>query len=196
MSSGAGPQTVAPGPKVDLSTSLAPFITMVGPDNDVLASTATLNGTTPLPPVGVLDAARASGNDTVTWQPASNVRQAIVAVPFDASGGKGVVVIGRSLRAIEQRETVTMLASGAAWVVTLIALLAACRFAVGLWGGGEPEPRPPWGRLLRSVPRRPANRVPTSSRQVYGRAVTLAEPPRAWTPGLTGRRSTLRSRRS
>ena len=38
-----------------------------------------------------------------------------------------------------------MLASGAAWVVTLIALLAACRFAVGLWGGGEPEPKASMG---------------------------------------------------
>ena len=140
LSSGAQPQTVVTGLKVDLATSLAPFVTVVGPGNDVLASTATLNGTTPLPPVGVLDAARASGNDTVTWQPASNVRQAIVVVPFDASGGKGVVVVGRSLRAIEQRETVTMLASGAAWVATLIALLVACRIAVGLWGGGVPEP--------------------------------------------------------
>ncbi len=141
LSSGAQPQTVVTGLKVDLATSLAPFITVVGPGNDVLASTATLNGATPVPPVGVLNAARASGNDTITWQPASTVRQAIVVVPFDASGGKGVVVVGRSLRAIEQRETVTMLASAAAWVVTLIALLVACRVAVGLWGGGEPEPK-------------------------------------------------------
>ena len=141
LSNGAQPQDVVTGPAVDLASSLAPFITVVSPGNDVLASTATLNGTTPVPPAGVIDAARTGGNDTVTWQPASNVRQAIVVVPYDAAVGQGAVIVGRSLRAIEARETLTLLASAAAWIVTLIALLVACRISAGLWGGGEGDPR-------------------------------------------------------
>jgi hypothetical protein len=150
LTNGAQPQDVVTGPQVDLSASLAPFITVVGPANEVLASTATLDGKTPVPPVGVLDAARAGGNDTVTWQPASDVRQAIVVIPFDASAGKGTVIVGRSLRAIEQRENLTLLASAGAWLVTLIALLVACRIAVALWGGGEPQPKDSTGET-RSV---------------------------------------------
>ena len=141
LTNGAQPRDVVTGPAVDLASSLAPFITVVSPGNDVLASTATLNGTTPVPPAGVIDAARTGGNDTVTWQPASNVRQAIVVVPYDSAVGQGAVIVGRSLRAIEARETLTLLASAAAWIVTLIALLVACRIAVRLWGGGEGDPR-------------------------------------------------------
>ena len=147
LSNGAQPQDVVTGQKVDLAASLAPFITVVSPGNDVLASTATLNGGTPVPQAGVIDAARRAGSDSVTWQPASNVRQAIVVVPYDAAIGKGAVIVGRSLRAVEARETLTLLASTAAWLVTLIALLVASRVSVGLWGGGDGEPRPSAGQM-------------------------------------------------
>ena len=66
----------------------------------------------------------AHGQDRITWQPRTGVRQAIVAVYFH--GRKtGYVVAGRSLREVEKRVDDLGLIVAAAWLVTLLATLAA-----------------------------------------------------------------------
>jgi hypothetical protein len=70
----------------------------------------------------VLDYARRNGSDRITWQPAANVRQAIVVVHF---GGPrpGFVMAGRSLRESEYRSDQVLQIVGVAWAATLLATL-------------------------------------------------------------------------
>ena len=96
---------------------------------------AILDGTPPTIPQGVLAAARSNtiqkgggpiGEDRVTWQPNPGVRQAIVAV--SASNGY-VVVAGRNMREVENRQVnlEEMIFAGMVMllVVTLIAKIIA-----------------------------------------------------------------------
>jgi hypothetical protein len=60
------------------------------------------DGTTGVPPAGVLDAAKANGEDRATWQPRADTR--IAAVVAAVKGGPGgYVIAGRSLQAVEER---------------------------------------------------------------------------------------------
>ncbi|BAS12061.1 hypothetical protein AHiyo8_03640 [Arthrobacter sp. Hiyo8] len=66
---------------------------MYGTDDNPETGTATLHGVLPVVPSGVLDTARRSGGDAVTWQPEPGLRMAVIA---RSSAGK-VVVAGQSL---------------------------------------------------------------------------------------------------
>ncbi len=130
LSRGADPHALAAGPAVDLASSLAVWITVWDAKNHVLASTAVLDGRTPVVPAGVLEAARAGRWDAVTWQPRPGVRSATVsaAVPGDS---RWVVTAGRSLREVEVREGRLETIVGAAWLAASLAILMAA--AVGEW---------------------------------------------------------------
>jgi hypothetical protein len=121
---------VGTGPPVDLARSLAPFIVVYDPAGTSLATDGQLDGAPPAVPKGVLDAARARGVNTVTWQPRAGVRIATVTVPWKG----GTVTAGRSLRLVEERVDDLTRLVGLAWIVTLGATLVACVFASFLWG--------------------------------------------------------------
>lgn len=140
LSAGAKPGQVASGPSVDLSTSLAPYLVVVDAKGKPLASTAELGGKTPVPPAGVLQSARSSGRNEITWEPRPGVRSAIVVTPFSSDSGSGFVIAGRSLREIEHRETWTLLISIAAWLMGLAAAALACFLAAWIL---RPEPGEP-----------------------------------------------------
>jgi hypothetical protein len=128
-----------------MATSLAPFIIVFDSAGKPLASTATLGGQTPIPPIGVLQTATDQGQNMVTYEPRSGVRAAIEVVPWSASGASGTVVAGRSLKEIEQREGDLGLMVLAGWLATMFAVGLACLVASWMW---------PWaGR----ADRRPAN---------------------------------------
>jgi hypothetical protein len=74
LSAGTAPGVVATGATVDIARSLAPFVTVFDGSGRVLASTAQLDGQTPVPPQGVLDSAAANGADVISWQPRDGVR--------------------------------------------------------------------------------------------------------------------------
>ena len=133
LSAGAGPSQVATGPQVDMATSLAPFIIVFDSAGRPLASTATLGGQTPIPPIGVLQTATDQGQNMVTYEPRSGVRAAIEVVPWSASGASGTVVAGRSLKEIEQRESDLGLMVLAGWLATMFAVGLACLVASWLW---------------------------------------------------------------
>ncbi len=120
-----GPGSAAAGlagpAPVSVATSLAPFLEVFDAGGVVVASNATLDGSAPIPPAGVLAAARASGRDVVTWQPRAGVRIAAVAIPWSG----GTVLAGRSLRVVEEREDQALLLAAAAWMAGLVALVAA-----------------------------------------------------------------------
>jgi hypothetical protein len=134
LSSGARPEDVATGPSVDLAASLAPFTIVYGADGGVVASTGLLDGRAPTPPEGVLRAAVDGGSNAITWEPQDGVREAIVVFPWSASSAGGTVLVGRSLRAVEEREDTLTLMVGAGLVVALVAS------AVGAYLFRLPEP--------------------------------------------------------
>jgi hypothetical protein len=106
---------------VDLASSLAPFMAVYDAAGTVIASNGTLHGAAPVPPSGVLAAARSSGRDVVTWQPGPGIRIAAVVIPWSG----GTVLAGRSLLEVEAREDNALLLAVAAGVAGLVALVVA-----------------------------------------------------------------------
>jgi hypothetical protein len=129
---------VGSGRVVDLATSLAPFVIVFDRNKSILATNATLDGTRPAPPHGVLDAARPSDPNVVTWQPRTGVRIATVTVTWTG----GTVLAGRSLQQVEMRETNAEFIAGLFWLASLVALLAACVAAAWLWPATPPAAPP------------------------------------------------------
>ena len=112
-----GPLAAAlPANQVDLASTLDPFVLVFDASGHMIEASATLDGQAPTYPTGVLETVRARGEDRVTWQPANNVREATVAVPWRG----GFVVAGRSLVLTEQHiDQVGRLVAGG-WIATLI----------------------------------------------------------------------------
>ena len=115
---------IFPG-SVDLSTSLDPFMIILNDAGEVLASSASLNGSTPTLPKGVLDTARTKGENRLTWQPQDGVRLATI-VTYQDGKQPGFVVVGRSLREVEKREKQLAVMAAA----DLVGLLGASYIAV------------------------------------------------------------------
>ncbi len=138
LAAGVDPADVVAKGNVNVASSLSPFITVYDAARKIAASNARLDGQTPDLPAGVLDYTLAHGRDRVTWQPRTGVRQAIVAVYFH--GRKtGFVVAGRSLREVEKRVDTLGAIVGAAWLVILLASLAAA--IVVQWFAARLAPR-------------------------------------------------------
>ena len=131
LNAGENVESIVPSAKVDIANSLAPFLIVFDDSGKVVASSATLHGSVPAYPSGVLDYARQKGQVRVTWQPEKGVRMATVVLHYL----NGFVLAGRSLREAEIRDTNMMQISGAAmlviWVVTLIIV------ALGEWIGSK-----------------------------------------------------------
>jgi hypothetical protein len=138
LDGGAAPASLVGPSKVDLAHSLAPFVVIFDPTGNVLATGGQLDGRDPVPPRGVLEAARADPPNVVTWQPEPGVRVATVTVPWPG----GTVLAGRSLREVEQREDEMLLLVVSAWLVTMAALAAASLIAAFLWPSPGPAREP------------------------------------------------------
>ncbi len=95
----------------------------------VLATDGELDGHDPVPPKGVLDAARQDHPNAVTWEPRAGVRIASVTVPWHG----GTVLAGRSLREVERQVDNILLVAAAGWVVMLGALGVTALVAAWLW---------------------------------------------------------------
>lgn len=124
IAAGTSADQVVSNETVDPSRSLAPFVIVFDAEKKVVVSSLELGGASPVPPMGVLDAATASGENRVTWQPRPDARIASVIVAVEG-GPRGYVLAGRSLRETEDRvdRLTTMVALG--WLVTMLATLAA-----------------------------------------------------------------------
>lgn len=114
-----GSDTV-PSPRLELTPDSGVFVIIYGSDDKPESGTATLHHVLPILPAGVLQTARTSGYDAVTWQPESGLRMAIVA---RSSAGK-VVVAGQSLAPYEERDTMTMILLGLGWLGSILVLAA------------------------------------------------------------------------
>jgi len=86
---------------IDIKKSLATFVIIFNNKGKPVTSTAYLDNSIPVPPIGVFQLAEKFKKNLITWQPQNNVRIASVIVPF---GNKsGFILVGRSLREVEKR---------------------------------------------------------------------------------------------
>jgi hypothetical protein len=127
LDGGAQPSTLVGQAKVDVSASLAPFSVIFD------ATDGRLDGHDPVPPLGVLDAARQNPPNRVTWEPRTGVRVATVTVPWHG----GTVMSGRSLREVERQEDNVLFLAGVAWLVMLVSLAVVSVISARLWPSGS-----------------------------------------------------------
>ncbi|MGO4692579.1 hypothetical protein [Glaciibacter sp. 2TAF33] len=107
-------------PRVDLETSLAPFVVVFDTADAAQSGNGYLGGELAEVPKGVLDAARAQGRNHVSWQPSDGVRFATV----EMRAGDNVVLAGQSLAPSESRTDELGILLLAAWAVTMLVLVA------------------------------------------------------------------------
>lgn len=132
LEQGTKPEQIVGQTKVDIGTSLDTFVDIYGADKNIVASSATLNGTVTSIPTGVLDAATKKGETRVTWQPQKGVRIAAVVTKYK----DGYVLVGRNLREVESRVSKHGFNILIGWAVTMAATFAAVA-AVELIKWGE-----------------------------------------------------------
>jgi hypothetical protein len=113
--------TVDAQPHVDLSRSLAPFVVVEDAQGRASDGSGFLKGTLVSLPTGVLASAAKSGQDNVTWQPASGLRFATVTLRV----GDQFVSAGQSLKPSEDRDGTIRLLVGVGWLVSMVVLAAA-----------------------------------------------------------------------
>ncbi len=111
--------TIAP---VDISKTLSPFVFVYDDAGKMLAGTGKLAGENPSLPEGVLEATKKTGQDRITWQPQKDLRVALVIVRYEGDSS-GFVAVGRSLREVEQRESVLGWQVLVLWIVGLVMIL-------------------------------------------------------------------------
>ena len=129
LDAGESPAAVAGVSEVSIDSSLAPFTAVYNAKGTLVAYNGSLDGRPPAIPLGVLQAAQATGRDAVTWQPRKSVRVAVVVVPWQG----GTIAAGRSLRVIESRIDAIQLLVLIGWLVGLMALVAVASIAAWLW---------------------------------------------------------------
>ena len=117
--------------KVDIAQSLSPYLIFFDGEGTPIAGSGRLHGEIPKPPAGVFAFAEAYGEHRFTWQPESDVRSAVVLVPYRA-GTSGFVMAGRSLREVEKREEKLGLQVFLAWFASLALSLMGAVF-LGLY---------------------------------------------------------------
>jgi hypothetical protein len=93
------PEGLAPN-SLDLTKSLAPYIVVFDDAGKPIYSTAQLNGKMPTLPKGVFDYTKKTNEDSITWQPQANIRQAVVIVHYSGPN-PGFVLAGHSLTLYE-----------------------------------------------------------------------------------------------
>lgn len=130
LARGQSVQAVVPANKVDIASSLAPYMIVFDANGKPIASSAVLNGQTPTVPAGVFDSVRQGNEDRITWQPQPSVRSAIVVTQFKGTTS-GFVLAGRSLREVEIRESTMQQITLILWLVLLVVTFAATALLFG-----------------------------------------------------------------
>lgn len=141
LAAGGTAEAVLPAGNVEISSSLAPFMVIYNDAGEPLAFIGLLHGVAPHLPGGVFEYTRQTGEDRVTWQPEQSVRIAAVVVAYNGVQ-PGFVLVGRSLREVEIRESQVEQITGIAWLVTLGASLLVVATCEWLFKGMAPARLP------------------------------------------------------
>ena len=116
IESGADASDVVPALKTDLRTNNNAFVIVTDDSYHVVASSATLNNKTPLPPKGVFEFTKKHGIDQFTWEPASGVRLATNVSSYK----DGLIITGQSLKPAQDRVEAYTAIAVAGWLTSLI----------------------------------------------------------------------------
>ena len=119
LQSGARPADIVSAQKIDLASGDSAFVIVTDNTKHVLASSATLNGQTPLPPNGVFSYTNTKGSDRITWEPQDGVRLATQVVKFGTAPDDGFIITGQSLKPYEDRIGTYSALAFAAWLALL-----------------------------------------------------------------------------
>jgi hypothetical protein len=123
IASGVKPEQAIPRNNIDLERSLEPFAIFYNDQGMPTTSNGHLNQSIPSPPRGVFNYLRSHDTDTVTWQPQPNVR--IAAVMRRVSGPTpGFILAGRSLRMVEEQESLFWRMVFLGWFLLVFLLVA------------------------------------------------------------------------
>lgn len=129
LQAGSNAKDVVPSLKTNLRTDQTVFMIITDDSQHVVASSAALDGQTPLPPKGVFDFTQQHGTDHFTWEPSSGVRLATRVVKYSApESQKGFIITGQSLQPFEDRIStydwiaLAAIIAVAAWSYLLIVL--------------------------------------------------------------------------
>jgi hypothetical protein len=109
--------------QINPATSLQVFGLVYDQNGKLLGSSMVLGSTTPVIPAGILTYALTHKDDRVTWQPAPGVRIAAVVKHFSGPTSSGFLVVGRSVREVELRESSLGTMMLAAWLVMTVGTL-------------------------------------------------------------------------
>ena len=123
IGAGEAPGNVIPPGYVDLEQSLQPFVIFYDEQGIPGPGTGYLEQRIPAPPSGVFDFVRIHGSENVTWQPRPGVRIASVVRRIN-SKTPGFILAGRSLRLVEEQETLLWRIVVGGWIVVMALLLA------------------------------------------------------------------------
>ncbi len=123
LEQGASARVLVPVEHADLASSLAPFVTLLNDNGEIVATSATLRGRERTVPAGVLSAVRKSREERLTWQPEIGVRLATVV--RRSTVPSGFIVVGRSLRESEERTLMFEKLLFLGWLATLAAVFTA-----------------------------------------------------------------------
>jgi len=135
LEAGVSPSTIIPSGSqpIDMTKTLDSYVLIFDDAGTLVAGNASLNGKPPAPPHGVFDYARNTGEDRITWAPAPGVRSAIIVERVTMNGANvGFVVVGRSLKEVEMRESELTNETGAIFLLTLIGTFILTAIAA-LW---------------------------------------------------------------
>jgi hypothetical protein len=119
LENGADAADVVPAVKTNLTNESMVFVTVTDSSRHILASSAKLNGKTPLPPSGVFDYTQSKDIDQVTWQPAGNTRIATTVLSYGTGQNTGFIITGQSLKQTEKRIGIYTALAAAAWIAMI-----------------------------------------------------------------------------
>lgn len=119
LTNGSDAADIVPAIKTDLKEDSSVFVIITDSSKHILASSAALNGQTPLPPQGVFDYTAEHGTDHFTWQPTSGVRLASYVIKYGSGDNSGFIITGQSLKQAEERVNTYGYLAIAAWVAVL-----------------------------------------------------------------------------
>lgn len=118
LAKGASPASLISTDSIDLNYSLGTFTEAFDSFGKPVSSTGFIDGKMPVPPSGVFDFVRTNGEQCITWQPRKNIRLATVVV---RAGQNPVqyLLVGRSLREVEDRVSKLSVMVGLCWILCL-----------------------------------------------------------------------------
>lgn len=119
LQNGSDAKDVVPTLKTDLRNDMSVFMIITDSSQHVLASSATLDGKTPLPPKGVFDFTAVHSTDHFTWQPVTGVRVATRVTKYGQSPSDGYIITGQSLKPFEDRISTYTWIALAGWLAML-----------------------------------------------------------------------------